>query len=71
MCHAVKTQEDTKRQHVRGVGEDGSQTVRSSVCEGEMKGLRMGGEMKVLKDMRGDEGAQDVRGDKMNLLMPL
>lgn len=56
---------------MRGVGEDGSQTVRISVCEGEMKGLRMGGEMKVLKDMRGDEGSQDVRGDKMNLLMPL
>lgn len=71
MCHAVKTQEDTKRQHVRGVGEDGSQTVRISVCEGEMRGLRMGGEMKVLKDMRGDECSQDVRGDKMNLLMPL
>lgn len=45
-----------------------------------MKGLRMGGKMRVLKnvrgdegsqDMRGDEGSQDVRGDKMNLLMPL
>lgn len=71
MCHAVKTQEDTKRQHVRGVGEDGSQTVRISVCEGEMKGLRMGEEMRVLKNVRGDEGSQDVRGDKMNLLMPL
>lgn len=50
---------------------DGSQTVRISVCEGEMKGLRMGEEMRVLKNVRGDEGSQDVRGDKMNLLMPL
>lgn len=52
---------------------DGSQTVRISVCEGEMKGLRMGEEMRVLKNVKGDEGSQDqdVRGDKMNLLMPL
>lgn len=47
MCHAVKTQEDTKRQHVRGMGDDGSQTVRGD--EGS-------------QDVRGDERSQDVRG---------
>ena len=46
MCHAVETQEDTKRQHVRGMG-DGSQTVRGD--EGS-------------QDVRWDERSQVMRG---------